>query len=77
MKVKNFCSKLLMVFGLAMVIGLLSPQMEVSAKTTTITVKKVDQKTAKKVHKQLMKGKAFKLRIKGGEKNFIKQFRKR
>lgn len=73
---KKFCSKLLMIFGLVMAIGLLAPQMEVSAKTTTITVKKVDQKTAKKVHKQLMKGKAFKLRIKGGEKNFIKQFKK-
>lgn len=73
---KKFCSKLLMVFGLVMAIGLLAPQMEVSAKATTITVKKVDQKTAKKVHKQLMKGKAFKLRIKGGEKNFIKQFKK-
>lgn len=73
---RKFCSKLLMVFGLAMAIGLLFPQMEVNAKTTTITVKKVDQKTAKKVHKQLMKGKAFKLRIKGGEENFIKQFQK-
>ena len=73
---RKFCSRLLMVFGLAMAIGLLFPQMEVNAKTTTITVKKVDQKTAKKVHKQLMKGKAFKLRIKGGEKNFIKQFQK-
>ena len=73
---RKFCSKLLMVFGLVMTIGLLSPQMEVNAKTPTITVKKVDQKTAKKVHKQLMKGKAFKLRIKGGEKNFIKQFQK-
>ncbi len=73
---RKFCSRLLMVFGLAMAIGLLSPQMEVNAKTTTITVKKVDQNTAKKVHKQLMKGKAFKLRIKGGEKNFIKQFQK-
>lgn len=73
---RKFCSKLLMVFGLAMAIGLLSPQMEVSAKTMTITVKKVDQKTAKRVHKQLMKGKAFKLRIKGGEKTFIKQFQK-
>lgn len=73
---RKFCSKLLMVFGLVMTIGLLSPQMEVNAKTPTITVKKVDQKTAKKVHKQLMKGKAFKLRIKGGEENFIKQFQK-
>ena len=73
---RKFCSRLLMVFGLAMAIGLLSPQMEVNAKTPTITVKKVDQKTAKKVHKQLMKGKAFKLRIKGGEENFIKQFQK-
>lgn len=73
---RKFCSKLLMVFGLAMAIGLLSPQMEVNAKTPTITVKKVDQNTAKKVHKQLMKGKAFKLRIKGGEENFIKQFQK-
>ena len=73
---RKFCSRLLMVFGLAMAIGLLFPQMEVSAKTPTITVKKVDQKTAKKVHKQLMKGKAFKLRIKGGEENFIKQFQK-
>lgn len=73
---RKFCSKLLMVLGLAMAIGLLSPQMEVSAKTPTITVKKVDQNTAKKVHKQLMKGKAFKLRIKGGEENFIKQFQK-
>ncbi|EOS23518.1 hypothetical protein C806_03024 [Lachnospiraceae bacterium 3-1] len=73
---RKFCSRLLMVFGLAMAIGLLSPQMEVNAKTPTITVKKVDQNTAKKVHKQLMKGKAFKLRIKGGEENFIKQFQK-
>lgn len=73
---RKFCSKLLMVFGLAMAIGLLSSQMEVNAKTATITVKKVDQNTAKKVHKQLMKGKAFKLRIKGGEENFIKQFQK-
>ena len=73
---RKFCSRLLMVFGLAMAIGLLFPQMEVNAKTPTITVKKVDQKTAKKVHKQLMKGKAFKLRIKGGEENFIKQFQK-
>lgn len=73
---KKFCSKLLMIFGLVMAIGLLTPQMEVSAKATTITVKKVDQRTAKKVHKQLMKGKDFKLRIKGGEKNFIKQFKK-
>lgn len=74
--IRKFWSKLLMVFGLVMAIGLLSPQMEVSAKTTTITVKQVDQKTAKKVHKQLMKGKAFNLRIKGGEQNFIKQFQK-
>ena len=74
--IRKFWSKLLMVFGLVMVIGLLSPQMEVSAKTTTITVKQVDQKTAKKVHKQLMKGKAFNLRIKGGEQNFIKQLQK-
>lgn len=73
---RKFCSRLLMVFGLAMTIGLLSPQMEVNAKTPIITIKKVDQKTAKKVHKQLMKGKAFKLRIKGGEENFIKQFQK-
>lgn len=91
MKVKNdFCSKLflgsiltmaaglLLTFGLILVGSVVCQQTEVEAKAKTkvITVKKIDQKTAKKVHQQLLKGKAFTIRFKGGEKNFYKKFQK-
>ncbi len=81
MKVKKkFCNtllcRLLMVFGLVLAMGLLCPQMNAEAKTKTVTVKKIDQKTAKKVHNQLMKGKAFTIRFKCSEKNFYKKFQK-
>ena len=52
------------------------PEAEAASKLKTITVTKIDQQTAKKVHKQLLKGKKFKLRFRGGEKNFYKQFQK-
>ena len=52
------------------------PEAEAASKLKTITVTKIDQQTAKKVHKQLLKGKAFKLRFKGSDKNFYKQFQK-
>lgn len=91
MKVKNdFCSKLfpgsiltmaaglLLTFGLILVGSVVCQQTEVEAKAKTkvITVKKIDQKTAKKVHQQLLKGKAFTIRFKGGEKSFYKKFQK-
>lgn len=91
MKVKNdFCSKLflgpiltmaaglLLTFGLILVGSVVCQQTEVEAKAKAkvITVKKIDQKTAKKVHQQLLKGKAFTIRFKGGEKSFYKKFQK-
>lgn len=51
-------------------------EVEAANKSKTITVTKINQQTAKKVHRQLLKGKAFNLRFKGGEKNFYKQFEK-
>lgn len=91
MKVKNdFCSKLFlgpiltMVAGLLLTFGLIlagsvvcqQTEVEAKAKAKVITVKKIDQKTAKKVHQQLLKGKAFTIRFKGGEKSFYKKFQK-
>lgn len=90
MKVKNFCSKLflgpvmttaaglLLTFGFILVSSIVCQQTEVEAKAKAkvITVKKIDQKTAKKVHQQLLKGKAFTIRFKGGEKSFYKKFQK-
>lgn len=81
MKVKKkFCNsllcRLLMIFGLVLAVQLFCPPMNVEAKTKTITVKNIDQKTAKKVHNQLMKGKAFNIRFKCSEKNFYKKFHK-
>ena len=78
MKVKKkFCNsllcRLLMIFGLVLAVQLFCPPMNVEAKTKTITVKNIDQKTAKKVHNQLMKGKAFTIRFKCSEKNFYKK----
>lgn len=91
MKVKNdFCSKLFlgpiltMAAGLLLTFGLIlagsvvcqQTEVEAKAKAKVITVKKIDQKTAKKVHQQLLKGKAFTIRFKGGEKSFYKKFQK-
>lgn len=67
--------KMLGAFALAILVILAYPQMEAQAKTT-ITVKSVNQATAKKVHKQLMKGKEFDIRIPGNEQNFYSKFQK-
>lgn len=69
----------LLVFGL-MMIGILFSQQDVVAKSKpkvkTITITKINQKTAKQVHKQLMRGKKFKLRTKGNLKTFHKKAEK-
>lgn len=69
--------RLMAVLVLAVLITLACPQLRTDASAkTTITVNKIDQKTAKKVHKQLMKGKAFDLRFPGNEKSFYTKFQK-
>ena len=69
--------RLMAIFALAVLITLTCPQLRSNASAkTTITVNKIDQKTAKKVHKQLMKGKEFVLRFPGDEKSFYTKFQK-
>ena len=72
-------------FGLTLFIGLLSIGVlflhqdtfaKSKPKVKTITITKVNQKTAKHVHKQLMRGKKFKLRVKGNTKSFHKKAEK-
>lgn len=72
-------------FGLTLFIGLLSIGVlflhqdtfaKSKPKVKTITITKINQKTAKQVHKQLMRGKKFKLRVKGNTKNFHKKAEK-
>ena len=76
MKTRKVTFTLLMVVGFMILFMTCSPKAEAAGKLKTITVTKIDQKTAQKVHKQLLKGKKFELRFKGGEKNFYKQFEK-
>lgn len=76
MRTRKVTLTLLMVISLMILFMACPPEAEAASKLKTITVTKIDQQTAKKVHKQLLKGKAFKLRFKGGEKNFYKQFQK-
>lgn len=71
----NSLYKLFGAFALAILVLLACPQMEAQAKTT-ITVKSVNQATAKKVHKQLTKGKEFDIRIPGNEQAFHAKFKK-
>lgn len=85
MKVKKIFSNKrfgwMLVIGLIIVGTLFSPT-DVAAKTKskakvkTITITKVNQKTAKTVHSQLMSGKKFKLRVKGNMKTFHKKTEK-
>lgn len=76
MKTRKVTFTLLMVVGFMILFMTCSPEAEAAGKLKTITVTKINQKTARKVHQQLMRGKAFKLRIKGNEKKFYKQFQK-
>lgn len=75
--IRNLCLGWILVLGLT-AIGVLSSGQNAFAKSKvkTITVTKVNQKTAKKVHKQLMRGKKFKLRVKGNTKSFHKKAEK-
>ncbi len=75
--IRNLCLGWILVLGLT-AIGVLSSGQNAFAKSKvkTITVTKVNQKTAKKVHKQLMSGKKFKLRVKGNTKSFHKKAEK-
>ncbi len=76
MRTRKVTLTLLMVISLMILFMVCPPEAEAASKLKTITVTKIDQQTAKKVHKQLLKGKKFKLRFRGGEKNFYKQFQK-
>lgn len=76
MRTRKVTLALLTVISFMILFMACPPEAEAASKLKTITVTKIDQKTAKKVHKQLLKGKAFKLRFKGGEKSFYKQFQK-
>ncbi len=75
--VRNLCLGWILVLGLT-AIGVLFSGQDAFAKSKvkTITVTKVNQKTAKKVHKQLISGKKFKLRTKGNLKTFHKKAEK-
>lgn len=80
MKLKNQTwLSLALLIGL-MTIGVLFLQQDAFAKSKpkvkTITITKINQKTAKQVHKQLMRGKKFKLRVKGNAKSFHKKAEK-
>lgn len=76
---RNTWFSLVILIGL-MTIGVLFLQQDAFAKSKpkvkTITITKVNQKTAKHVHKQLMRGKKFKLRVKGNTKSFHKKAEK-
>ncbi len=76
MRTRKVTLTLLMVISLMILFMVCPPEAEAASKLKTITVTKIDQQSAKKVHKQLLKGKKFKLRFRGGEKNFYKQFQK-
>lgn len=82
MKLKNQTwLGLTLIIGM-LIVGTLLSQTDVTAKAKskskvkTITITKVNQKTAKHVHKQLMRGKKFKLRVKGNTKSFHKKAEK-
>ena len=75
--IRNLCLGWILVLGLT-AIGVLFQEQNAFAKSKvkTITITKVNQKTAKHVHKQLMRGKKFKLRVKGNTKSFHKKAEK-
>ncbi len=76
MRTRKVTLTLLTVISFMILFMACPPEAEAANKLKTITVTKIDQQTAQKVHKQLLKGKKFKLRFRGGEKNFYKQFQK-
>lgn len=76
MRTRKVTLTLLTVISFMILFMACPPEAEATSKLKTITVTKIDQQTAQKVHKQLLKGKKFRLRFKGGEKNFYKQFQK-
>lgn len=76
MRTRRVTLTLLTVISFMILFMACPPEAEAANKLKTITVTKIDQQTAQKVHKQLLKGKKFKLRFRGGEKNFYKQFQK-
>ena len=76
MRTRKVTLTLLTVISFMILFMACPPEAEAASKLKTITVTKIDQQTAQKVHKQLLKGKKFKLRFRGGEKNFYKQFQK-
>ncbi len=57
--------KILLGLVLSILLFVNASSVEVQAATTTVTVKKADEKTAKKVHQYLYKGKALTLKVKG------------
>lgn len=70
MKTRKVTLMLLMAICLMATIFLACPpEAKAASKVKTITVTKSDQKTAKEVHQQLMKGKTFKLRFPGAIKS--------
>lgn len=66
---QNVARRLALALGLITLVVVLFSSREVTAKTTakTVTVAKINQASAKKVHQTLMKGKAFKLKVKVGK----------
>lgn len=76
MRTRKVTLILLMVISLMILFMACPPEAEAASKLKTITVTKIDQQTAKKVHKQLLKGKKFKLRFRGNKKAFYKKFQK-
>ena len=76
MRTRKVTLTLLTVISFMILFMACPPEAEAASKLKTFSVTKIDKQTAQKVHKQLLKGKKFKLRFRGGEKNFYKQFQK-
>ncbi len=71
MKNKRYLCLLIMILVFAC--AMKSNSLVVQAATTTVTVKKADDKTAKKVHKYLYKGKSLTLKVKGNSQSSKKK----
>ena len=65
-----------LVMVLALAVGLMLPRARADAKAKVVTVTKIDQATAKKVHKLLLKGDPFTVRFKCSEERFYSKFQK-
>lgn len=73
---QNVARRLLFIFGLILTVGLFSSQVDAGAGAKTLTVSKVNQESAKKLHKLLLKGESFTIRMPGNKKSFIKKLEK-